>query len=1294
MSKLRKPKAPAGRDPLLRSAAEAKLVRSSGTAPKLEKQTPPEIIHELQVHQVELEMQNEELKWARLALEQSRDRYLHLYDFAPVGYFTFTGRGQIVEVNLTGAALLGVPRARLIGRGLGSFVAAEDRGPWERHLASVLPSAAAAQGLGEKQSCELQLKREDGSTFHARLESVRLDRPEEGKPAGADGARLVIHTALSDITERTQAAQALQAAHDRLCNVLESITDAFFSLDREWRFTYVNQEAERIFGGPRETFVGHTIWEKFPPAVGSRFQREYERAVAGKQTVHFEEFYPPMGKWFAAHAYPSAAGLSVYFHDITERKRTEEALRESAEFARRVIESSKDCIKVLDLEGHLLSMSEGGRKLLEIDDLAPYLNQSWVDFWKGQDRAAALEALTAARHGDAGSFSGFCETAKGAPKWWEVIVSPIKDADGSIHRLLAVSRDITARKQAEKTLVTASEQRRLVLEAAGMGAWDYRFDAGEVYWDERCRNQWGIAQGEQIDYAAALAAIHPDDRAVVDEAVKQALAGTEGGAYHREFRVVWPDGSVHWIGSHGQVYFEGEGERRRAVRFIGANLEITERRRMEEAQEFLSHCGYRTSSEDFFQALARYLAQSLGMDFVCIDRLLGDGLAAQTEAMYCDGKFEDNVSYALKDTPCGEVVGQTICCFPKDVRHSFPKDAVLQEMRAESYVGTTLWSFDGRPIGLIAVIGRKPLATPRLAESLLKLVAVRAAGELERKRAEEALRKAEERLRLAVEAGKMGAWDHDLLTGRIIWSDRCKAIFGVSPETTPTAELFLSGVHPEDRPRLDQTLRETTDPKHSGAYEIEYRYLWLGGSLRWVRIHAQTIFEEAHERRRAVRRLGLAMDITERKQAEQALAENEAALQVANRKLAAANETLEARVRERTAELQQTNEQLRQEIEVRREAEQELTEAQLSYRTVAEFTHDWEYWESPEYVLRYCSPSCERITGYSAQEFMANPRLLQQIVHPEDAGIWRKHREELLTSPEPHLAQFRIRTKDGAVRWLEHACQPVLGEDGVFLGIRGSNRDITDRKEEELQTQQLREELAHVTRATTAGQLAASLAHELNQPLTAILCNAQTAQQLLATDPPNVAEVREALDDIAQDSERAGGVIRRLRALFNKTGHDRSALQLNDVIHETLDLLRSEFVFKGISTLVHLEPTLPQVLGNRIELQQVVLNLVVNAMEAMSECEPGQRQLQIATGCQESREIRVSIRDSGPGIRMQPISRVFEPFFTTKANGMGMGLAITASIVEAHEGSLRAANNPDRGATFHLTFPIHHGEHA
>jgi PAS domain S-box-containing protein len=172
-----------------------------------------------------------------------------------------------------------------------------------------------------------------------------------------------------------------------------------------------------------------------------------------------------------------------------------------------------------------------------------------------------------------------------------------------------------------------------------------------------------------------------------------------------------------------------------------AVTDITEHKRIEDLQLFLVNCGNERSDENFFRSLARYLAQSLEMDYVCIDRLEGDAQAAQTVAVYFDGKFEDNVAYTLKDTPCGDVAGKTICCFPKDVRHLFPRDAVLQEMMAESYAGTTLWGSDGQPIGLIAVIGRKPLVHPKLAESVLRMVALRAAHELERRVIDESLAK-------------------------------------------------------------------------------------------------------------------------------------------------------------------------------------------------------------------------------------------------------------------------------------------------------------------------------------------------------------------------------------------------------------------------------------------------------------------------------------------------------------------------------------------------------------------------
>lgn len=206
----------------------------------------------------------------------------------------------------------------------------------------------------------------------------------------------------------------------------------------------------------------------------------------------------------------------------------------------------------------------------------------------------------------------------------------------------------------------------------------------------------------------------------------------ETGAAYGEFELQHKSGGHRWWSVDAIKLSE--------TRYLGFTKDISDRRLIEETHTFLLSCGSSSTGNNFFESLAQYLSRVLEMDYVCIDRLYGDGLMARTVAVYCDGTFEDNVEYALKDTPCGDVVGKAICLFQHDVRHMFPQDLVLQEMKAESYIGTTLWSFDGQPIGLIAVIGRQPITNPALAEAVLKIVAIRSAGELERTLAEEELK--------------------------------------------------------------------------------------------------------------------------------------------------------------------------------------------------------------------------------------------------------------------------------------------------------------------------------------------------------------------------------------------------------------------------------------------------------------------------------------------------------------------------------------------------------------------------
>ena len=244
------------------------------------------------------------------------------------------------------------------------------------------------------------------------------------------------------------------------------------------------------------------------------------------------------------------------------------------------------------------------------------------------------------------------------------------------------------------------------------------------------------------------------------------------------------------------------------------------------------------------------------------------------------------------------------------------------------------------------------------------------------------------------------------------------------------------------------------------------------------------------------------------------------------------------------------------------------------------------------------------------------------------------------------------------------------------------------RKQGELEAQRLRQDLAHIGRVSALGELTASLAHELNQPLTAILANAQAAERLLAADVLNLEEIREILKDIVDDDKRAGDVIRRLRALLKKGDLECVSLDLNEIASEVAWLVRNDALTRNVSMSLELVPGLPRVRGDRVQLQQVVLNLVLNGLEAMREPCARNRTLVIRTARDGAAAVRLAVQDSGIGIDEANADRMFQPFHTTKAQGLGMGLAITRTIIDAHGGRLGAANNMHAGATFHFTLPV------
>jgi two-component system sensor kinase FixL len=309
-------------------------------------------------------------------------------------------------------------------------------------------------------------------------------------------------------------------------------------------------------------------------------------------------------------------------------------------------------------------------------------------------------------------------------------------------------------------------------------------------------------------------------------------------------------------------------------------------------------------------------------------------------------------------------------------------------------------------------------------------------------------------------------------------------------------------------------------------------------------------------------------------------------------------------------------------------------------------------------------------------------------VHREDFARCLETYTNAFNARQEFTMEYRLRRFDGEYCWVLDHGVPRSEANGKFLGYIGCAIDIAERKRGELEAVQQRTELAHIARVSTMGELAASLAHELNQPLTAILSNAQAAQRFLAVKPPDLEEVHDILKDIVQDNSRAGEVIRRMRALVKKEELEFAPLDLGNVMSDVVLLTHSDAILHNVRVVLEIDSGLPPVQGDKVQLQQVLLNLLLNAFDAVKNSPADERSVALQAELDRMSMLKVAVRDRGTGLNGDPFDKIFEPFYTTKPDGLGMGLSISRSIVEAHGGRLWAENNRDRGATFYFTLPI------
>ena len=487
------------------------------------------------------------------------------------------------------------------------------------------------------------------------------------------------------------------------------------------------------------------------------------------------------------------------------------------------------------------------------------------------------------------------------------------------------------------------------------------------------------------------------------------------------------------------------------------------------------------------------------------------------------------------------------------------------------------------------------------------------------------LRVSEERMTLATEAAEVGVWMWDIDRNQIWGSERWLGFFGFAPGTAPGFEEVIQRIHPDDRAVVEREVLRAVQDKIE--YRGEHRVILPDGTLRWLAARGRVI-PDPHGK--PARMMGVALDITERKRTEEAS-------RTAHDLMAAVFNSVPGLL--------------------------------YLYREDGQIVQ----WNRQH----------EEMTGFTGEELL-NRR----------AGDWYDEVDRItfdkaigrIFSEGYADAEMKLIHKNGEkVPYFLTGSKVMIDGMPHLVGIA---IDISARKKAELEVQLQREELAHLSRVTMLGELSGSLAHELNQPLTAILSNAQAAQRFLARDPADLDEVRAILADIVAEDKRAGEVIWRLRLMLKKGEVQHQPLGMNNIVQEALRLVSSDLVNQGVTLRFNLAPDLPTVHADRVQLQQVLLNLVMNACDAMAGSVPEDRRITICTTLTADNFVRVSVADHGAGIAQEALEQVFEPFYTTKSHGMGLGLAVCRTILTAHGGKLWATNNPGRGAAFHFELPV------
>jgi PAS domain S-box-containing protein len=769
------------------------------------------------------------------------------------------------------------------------------------------------------------------------------------------------------------------------------------------------------------------------------------------------------------------------------------------------------------------------------------------------------------------------------------------------------------------------------------GSFGWRVSTGEKLWSDETFRIFQYDRTTKPTEELVLQRVHPEDADLVKQTLER--ASQDGKDFDYECRLVMPDASVKYVHVMAHALSDESG----GIEFVGAVMDVSDRKRAEEElrrSEALAQQRLRLVV-DTTPAMLNSCRPDGYLDYVNKGWLDYFGFSLETALDRADVM---KMSPPSKADMYGSEWQPVI--HPEDLPGFTDHwKATLasgkpgeQEGRVRRFDGVYRWHLF-RAVPLHDETG-----------TLVKWY-ISAFDIEDRKRAEEALRRSEGYLAEAQKLTRTGSWAWSVATRHSVYgSQENFRLFGFDPEGgIPSDEEFYQRIHPEDR---DRVRREVFLEREEGShFDLEFRIVLPDGEIKYVRSTGHPVRNLSGD---LVEYVGTSIDVTERKRADEE------------------RERLLAR---------------------ERAAFDEAVAAQQRFRDLVNSVEGivWEA-DVPSFQFLFISKQAERVLGYPVERWLSEPTFWTDHVHPEDREWTVQFYQTATAEKRDHQFEYRMIAADGSVVWLRDLVTVVVEGDRVTR-VRGVMLDLTNRKRAEEALRQARADLAHVSRVTTMGELTASLAHEIKQPIAAASTNASTCLRWLAGDTPNIEEARAAATRIVKDGQRAAEIISRIRQLFKKDTPQRELVDVNEVIREMIVLLRGEAMRHNISVRTELAADLPQVMGDRVQLQQGLMNLMINGIDAMKDAD-GTRELAIKSQRAENEEVVVSVTDTGVGLPPQQAEQIFNAFFTTKPHGTGMGLRISRSIIESHGGRLWAADNSPRGATFYFTLPSKAEAHA